>query len=116
MATFLWSAVSGPILFNPTTDVLRFDDPTISAASVHVTGNSTSANFEYGGKTVTLGMNWFSITTTNVTFDNGSLLLVGDNTTGITGDDLNNTLTGGNGNDQLIGMGGDDVMFGGAGD
>src|SRR5215213_2864462 len=119
MATFLWSSlVNGQNIaaFNPNADVLRFDDVTISAASVHVTGDSTSSNFAYGGKAVSLGMNWFAITTTNVQFVNGSLLLVGDNTTGVANDDLNNALTGGSGNDQLIGMGGDDLMVGGAGD
>src|SRR2546421_6318069 len=119
MATYLWSSLLNSqtiATFNPDVDVLRFDDATISAASLVVAGNATQSVFAYGGKTVGLGMNWYSITTTNITFDNGSMLIVGDNTTGTVDDDAANTLVGGNGNDQLLGMGGNDTLTGGAGD
>src|SRR5215213_5482977 len=113
MATFLWSSlVNGQNIaaFNPNADVLRFDDVTISAASVHVTGDSTSSNFAYGGKAVRLGMNLFAITTTNVQFVTGSLLMVGGASddvfpmfgAGGTGAPGNDTIFGGAGDDRLI--------------
>jgi Ca2+-binding RTX toxin-like protein len=79
-----------------------------------------TTNFTFGGKTVMLQTDLKSITTTNVTFDDGSLLIVGDNTTGTANDDAWNTLTGGPGADQLIGVGGDaplgdDTLNGGTG-
>src|SRR6476659_4789937 len=119
MATYLWSSLSNLQnigTFNPDVDVLRFDDPTVSAASVVVSGNATQSIFSYAGKTVGLGMNWYSITTTNITFDDGSLLIVGDNTSGTVNDDADNALIGGNGNDQLLGAGGNDTLQGGGGD
>src|SRR5215217_3781378 len=126
MATFLWSTlVNGRVInpFNPNADVLRFDSAAISAADVTIQGSSTSV-FAFGGKTVTLQSPLFSTTTTNVRFDNGSVLLVGDNTTGTAADNTGRTVTGGAGNDQLIagaggytlnGGGGNDLLTGGSG-
>ena len=120
MATFLWSNLTnGQVIttFNPAVDVLRFDDDTISAADVSIDSNDllTVAILSYGGKTVTIQMNPLATTSTNVTFADGSMLLVGDNTTGTVNDDAANTLVGGSGDDQLLGLGGADSLVGGAG-
>src|SRR5687768_18616187 len=50
----------------------------------------------------------------NVTFADGSRLLIGDTTTSTAGDDAANTLTGTAGRDYLNGWGGVDTMNGGA--
>src|SRR4051794_10969447 len=97
MATYLWSTLANGRLINPfnaNTDDLRFDSSTIFARNVTVDGSGTTV-LTFGGKTVTLQMPLFSTTTTNVHFDNGSLLLVGDNSTGTTADNTGRTLTGG---------------------
>jgi Ca2+-binding RTX toxin-like protein len=127
MATYLWSTlVNGRVInpFNPSVDILRFDSPTVSAAAVDVLGGAASTQLSYLGKSVTLQMPLFSTTTSNVRFDNGSLLLVGDNAAGTAADNTAHTLTGGAGNDQLIagaggytlnGGGGNDKLTGGSG-
>ncbi len=120
MATFNWTTLTNGqvIAFNPAVDVLRFDDSTISAMLVRFSFSGSapfSSTFTFGGKSVTLQTNFRVLTTTNLTFADGSLFLVGDNTTGVTGDDDAHTLTGGNGDDMLVGLGGNDSMVGGAG-
>ncbi len=121
MTTYNWSTLTNAqsIAFNPAVDVLRFDDSTISAAALGFSFTSSApltSTFTFGGKSITLQTDFKALTTTNLTFADGSLFLVGDNTTGVAGDDGPNTLTGGNGNDALVGLGGDDSMSGGAGD
>src|SRR3954469_16827058 len=105
MATIFWSTLAnGQVLtgFNPASDTLRFDNNLISAAGVVVGApTTTSTTFSFGGVTVTIPMSLLAVTTTNVSFMNGSLLLVGDNTVA-TGDNTGGTLNGGAGNDQLI--------------
>src|SRR5688572_2999186 len=110
MALFLWSATGhGTTIdpFDPNADVFSFDIVDINAANVVVDSNDslTVAIFSFQGKTVTLAMNPLAATTTNVTFANGSVLVVGDNTTGTANDGAANTLGGTNGADQLIGLG-----------
>ena len=121
-ATYLWSALTnGQIIdpFYPTGDTLRFDDASISAAAVEIDINSAgglTSVFAYGGKSITLAQfNMLAETGTNVTFANGSVLMIGDGTVGTVNDDLANTLTGGPGNDQLQGRGGNDTVSGGDG-
>ena len=126
MATYLWSSLSdGDIIdFNPAVDVLRFDNPSISAAQV--TGFSYfDPFFLLSGFVIT---DWYQgvlllfindqrvFTQTNITFADGSVLLNGDNTVGTVNDDGSNTLVGGSGNDQLAGYGGADSLVGGVGD
>src|SRR6476659_7957426 len=109
MTVYRWSTLANGAThtqtvspFNAPSDVLRFDDAGISAASVLVQPTSGMIRFTFGGKAVTLNMPFYAETTTNVTFDNGSRLIIGDNQT-ITGfDDTGGTITGGNGNDQLV--------------
>jgi len=48
-------------------------------------------------------------------FQDGSMVLVGDNSPGRFDDDLAQTITGGAGNDILIGLGGNDVLKGRSG-
>src|SRR5687767_2248135 len=117
MAVYRWSTlVNGQTIspFNRTADVLQFDGG-ISAASVAVQSVSGMVRFTFGGKAVTVNMPVFAVTTSNVTFDNGSLLLVGDNQAGTGFDNTGGTLTGGPGNDQLIASGGGYELFGGGG-
>lgn len=117
MATYRWSTLAnGRVIdpFNAGSDVLRFDDLTISASAVQVQPNAGTGStaFTYGGKTVTLHMLLPAATTVNVRFDNGSLLLVGDNTTATVNDSAGNVLVGAGGADQIIGLDGDDWLYG----
>lgn len=118
MTVHLWSELdNGETIspFNRTEDVLQFNSTGISAASVNVEAVGTTTRFTFGGKAVTLNMPLFGTTTTNVRFDNGSQLLVGDNQPGTGFDNTGGSLTGGAGNDQLIAGAGGYDLFGGAG-
>jgi Ca2+-binding RTX toxin-like protein len=121
MAVFKWTTLSNNqvIAFNPDVDVLNFNDPGISAADVSLTlnsGSSPSTRFSLSGKLVTLQTDPRTITPTNVTFADGSAVLVGDMTTGIADDASANTIVGSSGDDHIFGMGGNDVISAGAGD
>src|SRR3990167_3838145 len=120
---FLWSTLTnGTILgddetFDPLLDRLVFNDAGISAAAVTFTFVSgTSATFSYGGKSVTLLVAPEALAATNISFDNGSELQVGDNTTGTTSDSSANTRSGTAEDDQLVGLGGADTLQGSVGD
>jgi serralysin len=122
MATLNWSSLTnGQVIttFNPASDTLHFDAAAISAGDVVADGEVETPPFfirlSYGGKTVTVEMNPLMATSTNITFADGSMLLVGDNTTGTASDNAANTLIGGAGSDQLIGLGGADSLVGGGG-
>jgi hypothetical protein len=118
MATYKYSLLTNNqfIAFNPATDVLQFDNTTISATSGTVTQSGTSLVFNYAGKKFTFtNFSLGRLTTTDVTFANGSKLIVGDNSTGTANDALANALSGGNGNDLLFGLGGNDTLTGGVG-
>ena len=57
MTIYNWTALADKrtVSFAPFTDIFRFDDPSISAASVTITWvNATSVTFTYGGKSITL--------------------------------------------------------------
>ena len=135
MATINWStALNGSTsVFNAATDILSFDDSSISATAIGVTwtgnGAGTDVVFSVEGnanaalnKTVhlTISGGGRALSATNVVFANGSKLLIGDNTTNIgdgsgTFDDAANTLTGTAGGDRFLGLGGNDTMSGGGG-
>jgi Ca2+-binding RTX toxin-like protein len=124
MPTFNWSTLTNgqTLTFNAASDVLNFDDPTVSATSLgysFTASNSGNFSFSLAGKTVTLTMPYASITTANVKFANGSQYLVGDNTTavgnGTLNDDAANTLNGTANDDAFAGLGGNDVLNGGDG-
>ena len=117
MTTYNWMALADKktISFAPVSDVFRFDDPSISAASVTVTlVNATSVTFAYGGKTVTLLVDVRSLTTSNLTFADSSLLIFGDNSLGGLNDDGDNTISGSGRADQIFGLGGVDSIQGGS--
>src|SRR5262245_13210646 len=110
MATYQFSALADgqTISFNPGVDVLRFDQTAIAAALVGIAAEGANLRVRVGEKDVLLtNVSLTQITTTNVTFADGSRLLVGDAAA--------NSLTGTAGNDQLIGLGGADTLNGGAG-
>ncbi|ADC61231.1 calcium-binding protein [Allochromatium vinosum] len=118
MATYYFSKITNgqTLTFTPGSDILQFDDDTISAGLGSVTQVQTDLLFSYGGKTFTLkNVVLGQLTMSNVKFKNGSLLLVGDNTTDIAKDELNNPLTGAAQSDFLHGLGGNDTLDGKAG-
>jgi Ca2+-binding RTX toxin-like protein len=120
MATYNWTTLTNGqvIAFNPTVDVLAVNDVTISAdifSFSFPSASSSPCTFTFGAKSVTLQTAFASMTTASLTFADGSIFVVGDNTTGTANDDSANTLTGGSGNDHLVGLGGNDNMTGGAG-
>src|SRR5690349_20684567 len=120
MATYNFSALSSgqAISFNPTSDVLNFDQTAISAGNLQVDLQGTDSriavlNGTDAGKTITL-LNTAppQLATSNVHFANGSALLFGDNSPSTTGDDLANSIDGTAGADLIQGFGGNDVLFG----
>jgi len=103
--------------FDADSDTLVFNLLTVSAADISFESDDINTTFTVAGKTFTLlGFVPRQITKSNVTFDDGSLLLAGDDTTGTVADDSANTLTGGAGDDRLLGFGGKDTLLGGSGD
>src|SRR5262245_35915615 len=112
MAIFNWTAQADGALipFDPTIDQFVFDDTGISATGVEVAAVSAGLGFQFGGKLVVLTMHGLSATSTNVTFADGSQLIVGDNTTGTT-DNGSNVLVGSSGVDHLLGLGGNDTLL-----
>jgi Ca2+-binding RTX toxin-like protein len=119
VAVYQFSALSDgqAISFNPNADALNFDQTAISAADVRATAEGTSIRMSASGKEVFLqNAQLAQLTTLNVTFANGSLLLFGDNTTGQTADNNGNSLIGGAEDDHLWGFGGNDTLTGNAGD
>ena len=123
MATRLFSSIldgtlASPVPFDPLSDLLHFDTPALSAASLRVTTgvDFTGIRIEAGGTVFDLSptVSLLQLTTTNVTFLDGSRLVVGDDA--VAGRDGSaNLLLGGPGDDLLNGLGGSDTMDGGAG-
>jgi Ca2+-binding RTX toxin-like protein len=122
MATYQFSALADgqAISFNPSADVLHFDQSVIPAAFVHAIAEGSAARVAvtrgvWGGKDVLLlNTSPFQLTITNVTFADGSRLLIGDNSTALN-DNAANTLSGSGGADLMLGFGGDDVFVPGGG-
>jgi Ca2+-binding RTX toxin-like protein len=120
MAVYRFSTLTHhqAISFDPETDRLWFDQTSWAAARVvawadeqglHV--NETTS----GKEIVLLGMSRFEVTTSNITFADGSRLLYGDNS--LAGnDDASNSLSGTVHDDHLHGWGGDDTLLGRAGE
>ncbi len=121
MTTYIASTlVNGQtIAFDPNTDILSFDGAFVSAGGFRFIEATDGANikFNYSGRTIFLTptVDIRQLTTTNVVFANGSLLLVGDNSTGTTGDALQNTLNGSSKDDLFLGLAGNDIINAGAG-
>lgn len=101
-------------------DTLVFDGG-ISAADVSIAELDKGVELSVGAKSVTL-KNWAigNLNSAQVTFNNGSELMVGDTLFGVAGDNNANMLEpffpGNDRRDQLRGMGGDDQLSGGEGD
>jgi len=100
--------------------ILNFDSPVyITPYDLFLEANddltAVTITDLYTYKTVTLYLDALTVTTSNVTFAGGGVLLVGDGLYGAVYDNLGNTLTGGSGDDQLVGLGGDDTLVGGLG-
>jgi Ca2+-binding RTX toxin-like protein len=86
----------------------------VTASGLHTRVEVVSG--QYAGKDILpLNTTPFQLATTNVTFANGSQLLIGDNSSGTASDDAANSLLGTSGRDFLSGFGGDDTLNGGAG-
>ncbi len=112
MTTYTLSQVNGASLaFKYGSDVLHVDIG--SAADLAIAVQGSDLFLGAGAASVKLlGMSLGRLTSGNVTFADGSKLLVGDNTTGNSNDKIDNTLVGGLGNDRLIGLGGNDKLDG----
>jgi uncharacterized delta-60 repeat protein len=118
MTIRLLSAISNgdSFVFDAINDVLQIDNAGIAAASVQVIVSGANLLITADGKTFTLNSTSLGqLTTTNVTFSNGSQLMVGDNTSSTINDDSGNTLNGTANSDQLLGLGGNDYLYGNAG-
>ena len=131
MATINYSSLSNSssTTFNPAVDVLIIDDPRLFATDFRPSsmGNGYGIVLEQKdsatGQTIktislvfTSGVNtpenFYKITTGMISFQSGSVLVVGDNA-GTTGDDTGpHTLPGSLFGDLLIGFGGDDTLNG----
>src|SRR5688500_6222611 len=109
-----WSTLDDGDTVDLTSHVLRFDNLSISAADVVVRGPFFPW-LSHGDKTVR-GTDYEGyITTSNVIFDDGSQLIVGDNQPHTRLDPTADTLNGGARDDQLRGLDGTDSLNGGAG-
>lgn len=123
MATYQFSALADgqAITFNPSADILNFDQASIAGADIRAVAEGANLRISVVSGTSTgkdvllLNVTPLQLATTNVSFANGSRLLFGDNTAGTAADNSANTLTGTAGNDLLQGFGGADTMNGGAG-
>jgi Ca2+-binding RTX toxin-like protein len=119
LAEFVFGSLANEqqITFDPLADVLRFEAASVYAASLGVVATSpTSIRIGIPGKSVTLtGLSLAQVSSTNVTFADGSQLLVGDATARAAADDLHNTITGSGFHDLILGLGGNDSLSGSAG-
>jgi Ca2+-binding RTX toxin-like protein len=119
MTTYNWSSLSTGdfVSFDPDSDVLHFDDTGISASQL------SAEYFDFFGFIFIVLTDGFQsiylditdvrvFTTSNITFADGSFLVIGDNTTGTINDDSPHNIWGSAGNDQLSGLGGNDSLSG----
>lgn len=122
MAVYSFSALADgqAISFDPNADVLSFDQALITASDVNLISEGSNLRLrlingpDQGKDILLLNTVVERLTTSNVTFANGSLLLVGDNTTAVN-DTTPNTLAGTAGGDLLHGLSGNDTLTGNAG-
>src|SRR3954467_1698542 len=102
------------IQFDPARDVLRFDLTDIAAANVRLDAYGPDIFVSVTTGAHAANVVWLrnvsptEITSSNVTFADGSLVLYGN--------DAANSLVGGAGSDLLMGFGGSDTLNGGSGD
>jgi len=123
LARDIWLATKddpwGPISFNPLADTLEISSA--SAAEAILSG-ATTTTLNFGEAAVTLPVATGALTSSNVIFKDGSVLIIGDNTAG-DGDGGANTIDIASQfapafgkNNQIFGLSGDDVLLSGAGD
>jgi D-alanyl-D-alanine carboxypeptidase len=111
-----WAAVTS---FDPKAETLKIE--AADAASAHIgAGGGFEASF--GAATLELPLDLKSVTTSNVTFADGSVLVVGDNKTATSRDDAANNIdiardfaSAQAKNNQVLGLGGNDTIRGGSG-
>src|SRR5687768_8406309 len=118
MATYLWSSLAHRAEiqnFDPAVDVFRIDYADVSAFDLLVdwakaTSTSTTWTAFVDGvwKEVTIGIPLQAFTKSSITFQDGSQIVMGDDTTGVVNDDQSNLMTGSAGDDHFFGWGGDD--------
>lgn len=106
MAVIDWSTLADgqTVVFDPAADRLHFDDGGIAAASVALDlASNAQTVLAAAGKSVTLQAAPKTLAPTNVTFADGSVLLIGDAVAGAAPNESGFTLDGGAGADLLIG-------------
>src|SRR5258706_1360564 len=121
MAVYQFSALSDgqAISFNPTVDRLNFDQTSIAAGDLTLIqeGGDLRVLVKSGpvaGKDIVLAStDSTEIATSNFTFADGSLALVGDNSPVNTNHHGASITTDGSGRDLLMGLGGNDTLNGG---
>ncbi|WP_426573627.1 hypothetical protein [Aquihabitans sp. McL0605] len=118
--TYLFSTLTAgqTVVFDPDADVLRFDGPAISAASVRLNDGYNGLIVTAAAKTVYVnGLFLAGVSTTNVTFADGSVVRIGDGTTSNATDGAAQTwsLAASSKANLLMGLGGLDHLIGGAG-
>ena len=108
-----------PVTFDPAVDTLSIGSK--SAAQAIVSGDA-NVTITFGEAAITLPAARATLTSGNVTFKDGSVLVIGDNGTGTSGDGganivdiLTQFAAAANQDNQLIGLGGDDTLAGGNG-
>jgi Ca2+-binding RTX toxin-like protein len=118
MATYLFSALNNnqTLTFNPALDTLAIDIAWMNAAWGGFLPSGPDLLLTYNGQTVRLaGTTLAQLSSSHMTFANGSQVLFGDNTPGTASDSLGNTLAGTAQGDYLDGLGGADTLIGGDG-
>jgi D-alanyl-D-alanine carboxypeptidase len=105
--------------FDPASDTMRIDMASAASANIGVNGNFEAG---FGDATLKLPLAFKSVTTSNIQFADGSLLIVGDNASGTQGDDKANSIdiakqfaSAEMKDNQVFGLGGDDDIRAGSG-
>ena len=115
MKLYNWADLSSnqQLVFNSADSVIIFDE---SVDSSYVTINrSEMVEIAYDGKSVQLVVDALTLTSANFNFQNGGLIIFGDNLVGAELDQGPNLIIGSDGPDQLFGLDGNDTLYGGAG-
>ncbi|WP_127995561.1 beta strand repeat-containing protein [Piscinibacter defluvii] len=120
MAVIFFSSIAdgAVVSFDPAVDTLVFDFGTVSTAAavrISTAPDLTGIGFSVAGRsfTLTASVSLTQLTSSNVIFDDGSRLLIGDDSAA-TNDGGANVLAGGLGTDQLLGLSGADTLAGAA--
>ena len=115
MKRYLWTDLSNsqPFLFNSADSVIVFDE-TVDAANVMLS-RTELVEISYDGKNVQLDVDVATLTSGNFYFQNGGLIIFGDNSVASASDQGPNVIIGSDGADQLFGLDGNDTLSGGTG-